>query len=444
MNLTRRALVTATALAPLAMTARARGAGAAATETAAGTAPTAPAARSPRVEAPGPRERLLARLPDVTRPLTYDGRTFAGPGWDWLVAEARASEFLCLGEEHGLAEVPALARELFAALRPAGFDRLAIELSPPIAADLDAAARDGLDGFRELYRSFAPGPAFYSMREECELLVAARALVPGRDPMLWGLDYEVLGDRRLLARLGAEAPPSARPPLAALERAVASGREAWAASGDPARLFPFAGDPALVERLRAAWPAPSADAAILMETLAETLAINAPLARSGWESNSRRAAFNRRNLRRYLGAERARGREPKVLFKFGANHMARGVNYTGMFDLGTALAELAEQRGGRCFHLFAGGGAGARRAELDPATLGIRPRAAGDLEREAGLGPVLAALPYPGLAVVDLKPLRRFVSGRNAAAFPIEFVITVQGFDALLAWHGSTPGTMLA
>ena len=54
---------------------------------------------------------------------------------------------------------------------------------------------------RQLLTLFSlPGgePAFFGMREEAELLVAARAAHPAGPPVLWGVDYEVAGDRTLL------------------------------------------------------------------------------------------------------------------------------------------------------------------------------------------------------------------------------------------------------
>ncbi|HEY2177110.1 MAG TPA: hypothetical protein VGH15_00885, partial [Caulobacteraceae bacterium] len=292
----------------------------------AGVAGTRPATAAPQAATAGEVEQALADLARRNlHPMTFDGHGFAGPGWEFLAREGAAAEFVSLGEEHGTNEIPLLARQLFTALRPAGFDTLAIEISPPIAEDLDAAARGGVAGVARFVRDWPPGPAFYFWKAEAELVAAVSASAPGGVPALWGLDYEVTGDRRLIHRLKLKAPPMARAPLARLEAASLDAWAAWRASHDPARLFTFAGDPGLVRAVRAAWPRPDADADLILATLEETLEINALFPAKGWESNQRRCRFNRANLVRHLARAAARGRRPKVMFKMGESHLMRGV-----------------------------------------------------------------------------------------------------------------------
>src|SRR5262245_53971581 len=89
---------------------------------------------------PKPEDRLLAALQQNRLPLTLGERP-AGAGWDLLVQEARSARFTLIGEQHGVAETAQFSAALFSALRESGYNRMAIELSPPIAADLETAAR---------------------------------------------------------------------------------------------------------------------------------------------------------------------------------------------------------------------------------------------------------------------------------------------------------------
>jgi erythromycin esterase-like protein len=78
----------------------------------------------------------------------------AGRGWDWLVQEAGDARFTLIGEEHGVAETAQLSAALFKALRGSGYSRMAIELSPIIAQDIEAAARrNGLQGILNCFCS---------------------------------------------------------------------------------------------------------------------------------------------------------------------------------------------------------------------------------------------------------------------------------------------------
>src|SRR5688572_1237812 len=66
--------------------------------------------------------RLLEALQRNRLPLTMSGGP-AGPGWDWLVREARSARFTLVGEEHGVAETAELSAALFHALRGSGYSR---------------------------------------------------------------------------------------------------------------------------------------------------------------------------------------------------------------------------------------------------------------------------------------------------------------------------------
>ena len=105
-----------------------------------------------------PQARLLEALQGNRLPVTMTQGRPAGAGWDWLVREARDARFTLIGEEQGVAESPQLAAALFTALHESGYSRVAIELSPIIAQDVEAAARrSGRAGIEDFLT--APGPS---------------------------------------------------------------------------------------------------------------------------------------------------------------------------------------------------------------------------------------------------------------------------------------------
>src|ERR1041385_7983510 len=99
-------------------------------------------AAAPRVQQQtGPQARLLDALQKNRLPLTMSEGRPSGRGWDWLVQRARDARFTLIGEEHGVAETAQLSAALFNALRGSGYSRMAIELSPNLAQDIERAAR---------------------------------------------------------------------------------------------------------------------------------------------------------------------------------------------------------------------------------------------------------------------------------------------------------------
>jgi hypothetical protein len=310
-----------------------------------------------------------------------------------------------------------------------------------MAAELDRAARGGLSGLRELFADPGAQVAFFGMREEAEWLAAARAAAPARGQAIWGLDYEVGGDRRLIQRLRAKRKPArAAAALAALE---AASNQAWAqhaATRSPQYIFSFSGDPALVNAVLLEWDADD-EAAWMLETLRETLAINRYWVEGrGWQSNQRRAEFNRANLRRYWAAHGEH--PPKTMFKFGSSHMVRGLSHTQVFDIGAQISERASFLGEQSFHVFVLPGAGSQHAQFDPSAWSYRPSDAGTYADE-GMMPLLAAAYPDAFTLIDLRPIRPLVFGARHKALDADLVRTIHGFDALLVMSGSTPSSNL-
>ena len=157
-----------------------------------------------------PSARLLEALQSNRLPLTMsDGP--AGRGWDLLVQEARDARFTLIGEEHGVAETTQFSAALFNALRGSGYSRIAIELSPIMAQDIEAAERrNGLQGIADFLAVPGASGALYELREEAQFLVAAVNAVPRSEHVLWGLDRDVFSDRYLVSKLEARVPRRAR------------------------------------------------------------------------------------------------------------------------------------------------------------------------------------------------------------------------------------------
>jgi hypothetical protein len=390
---------------------------------------------------PSLEDRLHAAATENRLRLDYDGSSFTGPAWEFMLREGRQAQFFVIGEEHGIAENPKLTAALFAALARDGYSKLVIEISPPMAAALDAALQaDGLQGLHALYAQDGAEPAFYGMQEEAELLATVRATAPA-GPVLWGVDYEVGADRYLLRQLAEfPKPAAATDALAAL---TAASLESWASyheTGSPQYIFSFSGDPQLVHELKDAWPDRDPEADWILDTLLETLEINRLwVAGEAWRSNERRAALLRNNFLRYWQQAKQAGTAPRAMFKFGASHVVRGRNMTDTFDLGTMLPEVAALEGRRSFNILVLPGGESQIARFNPVDWSYQPAPAKD-GYVKGLEPIVSAAHADGFTLIDLRPLRPIVGMRPASE---ELRRTVLGFDAVLVMTGSTPSRNL-
>ena len=384
---------------------------------------------------------VLAKAMVTNRmPLACNGTAFAGAGFDWLLQQGAQAHAFLIGEEHGIAENPKLAAQLFTALAPHGYNHVAVEISPPMASAIDRMMHGAGD---PALRQFLAAPAsrvpFFGLEEEFQWLTTAGAAMRGA-PFLWGLDYDVCADRYLLAQLRSRPKPAAA--AAALNALTAASIASWARyaeTRDPRFIFSFAGDPNLVKAVRAAWPKPAPAAALILETLEQTLAINAAwVAGAGHQSNLLRATFMRANLMRQW--QRTAPHE-RLFMKFGASHMVRGLSMTDVFDLGSLVPELVAERGATSFHLLVLPGPGTQTANLDPTQFRYVPGA----RSEYGEGMDLfdqAILPGT-FTLFDTRPLRALASSTNRD-MPLPLWRTIHGFDAVLVMTGSTPSTNLA
>ena len=386
-----------------------------------------------------PAARLLAALQRNRLPLTL-GDTPAGSGWDWLVREAKSARFTLIGEEHGVAETAQFSAALWLALRGSGYSRMAVELSPPIAEDIEAAARrDGLKGVEDLLKT--PGLfTFYNMREEAKFVADVVKAAPRNERVLWGLDREIFSDRYLISRLEARVPQRAREAFTRLKQASTN---AWARNEqtrNPDDMFLLAEDPALVTAVRAAWPNPDHASDQGLRTLEESLAIETAERTGGmWPYMQRRIQWKRTNLAGLLRADQGRKVSPKILMKFGYNHAIRGANYVNVFDLGAMANEAAALTGDRAFHIIVLPGPGSRQAVPGPG------RSFGSVSTDdfddlnARDGRLTRVLPNPnatGHEVIDLRALRPLAM-RGLEGWNPDVVRTIHGYDAAVIWKGA-------
>jgi len=401
-------------------------------------------ATSPRgQQQPGPQSRLLDALQRNRLALTINDGP-AGAGWDWLVKQARDARFTLIGEEHGVAETAQLSAALFKALRASGYSRMAIELSPIIAQDIETAARkNGLQGILDFYASPDTWSPMY-LREEAQFLTAVINSVPKNERVLWGFDRELFSDRYLISRLETKVPRSAKQSFARLKEASTN---AWVQNQkNPGPPFLFTQDPALVSAVRADWPNPDRESNTILRTLEESLAINA-VARTGtaWDSSERRAQWMRNNLAERLREERGRGTPPKVMMKFGYNHVIRGANYVNIFDVGAMTDEVAALSGGRAFHILVLPGPGSRQAVLGPGRSFVSVSSDEFDEFRAGdqrLTRVLSNANATGHEVIDLRALRPLAQ-RGLEGWNPDVVRTIYGYDAAVIWKGAHASSSL-
>ncbi|HKQ03773.1 MAG TPA: hypothetical protein VJ464_01475 [Blastocatellia bacterium] len=315
---------------------------------------------------------------------------------------------------------------------------MAIELSPIIAQDIEAAARrNGLQGIVDFLA--APGTfTFYNLHEETRFLADVIKAAPRSERVLWGFDREIFSDRYLISKLEARVPRRARESFTRLKEASTN---AWARGN----IFTMSQDPAVVSAVRAAWPNPDPESDTILRTLEESLAINVAARTSNWTYSQRRTQWNRDNMAARLREEQGRKVPAKVMLKFGYNHMIRGANYFNVFDLGAMADEVAALSGGRAFHILVLPGPGSRQAVPGPGRSFVSVSSDEFDEFRTGdqrLTRVLSDANATGHEVIDLRTLRPLAM-RGLEGWNPDVVRTIYGYDAAVIWKGAHASSSL-
>jgi len=285
----------------------------------------------------------------ATYAFTWSAHDLIGLGADHLRAAVRDAQFVLVGEQHHDRETPLFTRALYEVLhREVGFSHLVVEQDPlGVEMALSPGQRGDAAAIGARLKVW-PTLLGFASDQDLDLLADAGRIVSGPDA-IWGLE-QAQSPVRYLEALAELAP--AGDVRGEVERLLARARSEERTRADFGKFL--AHDPRTLSdlrRLAGLWrPAGSSRAGALLEGLIKSAEIYEAYVRGHAEHDPRLAYLNGTLREAWLKAQfvqhyRAAGGEPRALFKFGDNHIRRGVGTTGAWTLGTFIAELATYNG---------------------------------------------------------------------------------------------------
>lgn len=366
-----------------------------------------------------------------------DGK-LSGAGADLLYKEATAGQFVLVGEDHGLAELPRFTAALYQHLAPLDYRYFATETGPFTAALLqDMAQRpDFLNDLRDTLIKHPWCIPFYTMLEEAEML---KNIIGGRklkEPVVWGLDQEFIGASRLhlpvLVEQSADA--TGKKIIQGYADRAREGFLKTMAEKNPAGIFFYSAKPEDFANIRNALQEGS-PARRLIDEMEESWEIyRLYFSREGYASNRQRAEMMKRHFLEYYREAKTNVEHPKVIFKFGANHMYRGANGLNVFDIGNFITELASLEGTGSFHLYVVGKGGTQNAFTPFADESAKqkPYDARNYLDRIDLTPVLDQSADEHWSLFDLRPLRQLLFSEQIEDIDPALEKVIWSYDALL------------
>jgi hypothetical protein len=392
-----------------------------------------------------PAERFLAKLLENRYPLSVHGGQLSGAGAQVLRSAITQSRFVLLGEEHGVAQTPELMTAVCKAAGPRQFHTMAVEEGPLVAAELEGWARrpDGLAQLAAFEKKFPWSINVYHAREEFDMLQQC-ARTGESEFHLWGLNQEGLNAGGLiLSRVLATTPGSQA--RAAIQQLLQKNDDSYRKALQSDRIFDFfmiaAEDKELADGAALLQSDGSPEARSLFASLVESHEINRTSPAAYGNARHRERLMKTLFAANYARAARGTTAPPKVLLKFGAFHVYRGLNPVHGSGIGNYVAEFAEAQCAHSLHIYlmpVKGSQPIRPRVSQPAQL--RPFNHEDEARSRHLQPVFTSLLASEWTMFDLRPLRQDVAAPGGA-IDAELATLVFGYDILVMVPEGTPST---
>ena len=313
---------------------------------------------------PPQKPTLESSLPSVAYALSLEDGKIAGAGAPILETAISQADFVLLGEDHLTREIPRFAAAVCDAMGASGgFSALAFEASPAIANFVQESLRspDRFGKMADLQKRYPDSAAFLGVRDENDLAAHCAAVSQRSGFRIWGLDQEFVGSAGwILERMLAAQPgPTAQAAILQLQAMERTDEQEARKTGDPSKLFLFAVPAAEIEKAAAALDkdgTPATRAAF--RELTESREIYLGQGDKPSDSNAQRARLLKRNFLADYQAASGPGKPPRVLLKFGDWHLYKGFNPLHQRDLGNFVAEFADGRNSTSLHIMVMGAKG--------------------------------------------------------------------------------------
>jgi hypothetical protein len=292
---------------------------------------------------------LEALIAGATHELSFTGGELSGPGAAFLNQATARSQFVLIGESHFDHDTPQFAQALFHMLqREHGFDHLVVEQD---GVGIEDALAPGVRGDPQAIANLArryPTLLGFASDQDLELLADVGARTKGPHP-IWGVE-QAQGAVRYLEELDRLAPTPAVRALIAPLLAEARRDDARATLGK----F-LAEDRTTLSHLQAVQAAfkaePGSRADTLLTALVKSAEIYSYYVRAvsgeptGLLNNTVRESWLKAGFVQRYRAEASSDRPLKAMFKFGGEHMFRGLDPVSAFPIGNFAHEFAIANG---------------------------------------------------------------------------------------------------
>ena len=282
-----------------------------------------------------------------------DDDRLQGEGLGILEDAIAQSQFTMIGEQHGIVEVNWFTEYLLHFAQGVGYQHLAIETDPFVAAKLESLADQDIDSLHSFINEYPFTIPFYDNPSGFQLLKKALELNRQNESVFWGLDQVFMAAPRYLMNYLAHATDKESAKKLAekyLQKGI-DGISNAMQSGDMRECLLFQLSEQDFEELHEAFEDNPECSRILREIETTREIYSHWLEGDMYANNRKRSLLMKRQFMEYYNQAKQKEVLPKVLFKFGSNHIYKGLTPVGVFDIGNTVSELAEINGSSSVHI---------------------------------------------------------------------------------------------
>jgi hypothetical protein len=332
---------------------------------------------------------------------------FTGKGASIVKEIIPGSQFLLVGEQHGIAEPAIFTEALFREAIKYQFSYLAIETDPFVAKELENTILDSQESVLGFIKTYPGGVPFYNTQEDLKLLRTAVNLSASNESVLWGVDQVFIGAPRLLFNRLMEIAQDAKAGQLAKEyyEKAQSAFLKFIETGDPGNLIMVQLNENDFHNLYSAFGTDSSQESVKMiNGLKESQEIYSLwMQGKHYDNNYTRIRLIKRQFLNYYRQALQNQNLPRVVLRFGSTHAMRGLSIYDQFDLGNLVFELAEMNEMEAISFKITGIKGSSQGFMGPPesfdnTDSINPAILESLADNA---------PDEGWVLLDLRPLRK-------------------------------------
>ncbi len=358
-------------------------------------------------------------------PMQQVDHTFNGEGWQQISKRVAKARYVLFGESHFTREIPMLASAI-ANLSP--FDVFYIEVDPystrRVAKSFTTLSAAERQAFNTRYSDLF---SFFAFDEEYRLLEQMMS----SGTRLLGSDQVIMwADRFVLEAWQSRSPdPRARIIYAQIiEASIEHQARFLAEQSSPMDLYfmtdEFAQDLQTLLTLDI-----TKEERVLIGYLQQSVDIYKT------RSHSKRVSLIKHHVMQDLHEWRGR----QTLFKYGANHLARGESFLTVHDIGTIIANIADADFEESYHLMVLATSGMQASPF-------RGFPSSEVKQDgfylAHLAPFIKEMDQTNWTVFDLVPLRDALEKEEVAIDNINLRRSIKGFDTLVLVPGVTPASL--